>query len=291
MSAASQIALTLRAVGGLTTEEIAAAFLVPDATMGQRISRAKQIIKKAGASFRLPSVTELPDRLAAVLHVLYLIFNEGYVATSGRELSRNDLSAEAMRLTRMLHRSLPDEGEAAGLLALMLLTDARRPARAKSDGSAVPIAEQDRTLWSQALIEEGTDLVTDAMSRSRLGPYQVQAAIAALHDESARAQDTDWRQILALYAVLERLDESPMVTLNKAVATAMVAGPQAGLNLLAQLDDDERIARHHRLAAVRGHLLEMAGRLPEAVLAYQEAAQRTTSIPERRHLQARAARL
>jgi len=291
LSAASQIALTLRAVGGLTTEEIAAAFLVPDATMGQRISRAKQIIKKAGASFRLPSVAELPDRLAAVLHVLYLIFNEGYVATSGRELSRNDLSAEAIRLTRMLHRSLPDEGEAAGLLALMLLTDARRPARAKSDGSAVPIAEQDRTLWSQALIEEGTDLVTDAMSRSRLGPYQVQAAIAALHDEPPRAQDTDWRQILALYAVLERLDESPMVTLNKAVATAMVAGPQAGLNLLAQLDDDERIARHHRLAAVRGHLLEMAGRLPEAVVAYREAAQRTTSTPERRHLQARAARL
>ncbi|MGI8627658.1 MAG: RNA polymerase sigma factor [Geodermatophilaceae bacterium] len=291
LSQASRIALTLRAVGGLTTEEIARAFLVPDATMGQRISRAKLTIKKSDAAFDLPSADELTDRLAAVLHVLYLIFNEGYVASSGADLLRNDLSAEAIRLVRMLRRSLPDDGEVAGLLALMLLTDARRPARASADGSAVPISEQDRRLWSQELIAEGTELVTTAMSRSRLGPYQVQAAIAALHDEPARAQDTDWIQILALYALLQRLDDSPMVTLNKAVATAMVQGPQAGLALLASLDTDERLARHHRLAAVRGHLLEMAGRIPEAIASYQQAAQRTTSIPERRHLQARAARL
>ncbi len=291
LSPGSQIALTLRAVGGLATEEIAAAFLVPDATMGQRISRAKQAVKRSGAPFQLPSAAELPDRLSVVLHVLYLIFNEGYVATSGPELFRSDLSAEAIRLTRMLHRSLPAQGEVTGLLALMLLTDARRPARADSDGSAVPIAEQDRNLWNRQLINEGTALVTGAMSHSLLGPYQVQAAIAALHDETARAEDTDWRQILALYALLQRLDDSPMVTLNKAVAMAMVVGPQAGLDLLARLDDDERVARHHRLAAVRGHLLEMAGRLPEALVAYREAAQRTTSTPERRHLQARAARL
>jgi RNA polymerase sigma factor (sigma-70 family) len=291
LSPASQIALTLRAVGGLGTDAIARAFLVPEATMAQRISRAKQRIKTSGIPFRMPPPPERAERLGALLHVLYLIFNEGYTATSGATLQRIELSAEAIRLARMAHRLLPENGEVAGLLALMLLTDARRPARTGPDGAAIPLAEQDRSRWNQDAIAEGIALVTDAMSRRTIGPYQVQAAIAAVHDEAARAEDTDWPQILALYQLLERLSDNPMVTLNHAVAAAMVHGSQAGLALLEPLDSDSRTAEHHRLDAVRGHLLEMAGDHEAAIAHYRAAARRTTSLPERRHLEARAARL
>jgi predicted RNA polymerase sigma factor len=291
LSAPSQIALTLRAVGGLTTAEIAGAFLVPEATMAQRISRAKQSIKAAGAEFGLPPEPERDERLRAVLHVLYLIFNEGYTATSGPDLQRADLTREAIRLTRELRRLLPGDGEVAGLLALMLLTDARRPARTRPDGGLVPLAEQDRSLWDASAIREGVALVEQTLASARLGPYQLQAAIAAVHAEASRAEDTDWPQILALYELLERLGPNPMVTLNHAVALAMARGPQAGLELLATLDGDERMARHHRLPAVRAHLLEMAGELDPAREAYREAARRTTSLPEKRYLEARAARL
>ncbi|MGH3364262.1 MAG: RNA polymerase sigma factor [Nocardioidaceae bacterium] len=287
----SQISLTLRAVGGLSTEEIARAFLVPESTMAQRISRAKQTVKRSGAPFRLPAREEWTVRLGAVLRMLYLIFNEGYVATSGPDLYRTDLGGEAIRLTRMLHRALPGEGEVTGLLALMLLNDARRPARAGPDGSAIPIAEQDRGLWQKDLIAEGTALVTRAMTDTRLGPYQIQAAIAALHDEPLDTGDTDWPQILALYTLLEQFDDSPVVALNRAVATSMVLGPRAGLAELARLESDPRIAQHHRLLAVRAHLLEDAGRGAEALIAYQDAARLTLSVPERRYLQGRAARL
>ncbi len=291
LTQASQLALTLRAVGGLGTEEIARAFLVPEATMGQRISRAKQRIKASGVPFRMPPAGERAERLGVVLQVLYLIFNEGYTATAGASLQRGELTGEAVRLTRMVHRLLPDDGEVAGLLALMLLTDARRAARADPGGTPIPLAEQDRSRWDRDSIAEGVGLLTDAMSRPALGPYQLQAAIAALHDEAARAEDTDWPQILALYRLLERLSDNPVVTLNRAVATAMAHGPQAGLALLEALDADDRMATHHRLDAVRGHLLEMAGDRQAAVSHYLAAARRTTSLPERRHLQARAARL
>ncbi|HEV2086908.1 MAG TPA: sigma-70 family RNA polymerase sigma factor [Cryptosporangiaceae bacterium] len=291
LTPASQIALTLRAVGGLTTEEIAKAFLVPESTMGQRISRAKQRIKASGVPFRMPPREERAERLGVVLQVLYLIFNEGYTATAGAALHRAELTGEAIRLTRMVHRLLPDDGEVAGLLALMLLTDARRAARMAADGTPVPLAEQDRNRWDRDAIAEGVALVTDAMSRTPLGPYQLQAAIAALHDEALRAEDTDWPQILALYRLLERLTDNPVVTLNHAVAAAMVHGPRAGLALLEPLDHDDRMATHHRLDAVRGHLLEMAGDRQAAVARYLAAARRTTSVPERRHLEARAARL
>jgi predicted RNA polymerase sigma factor len=291
LSAPSQIALTLRAVGGLTTAEIAGAFLVPEATMAQRISRAKQSIKAAGAEFGLPPEPERDERLRAVLHVLYLIFNEGYTATSGPDLQRADLTREAIRLTRELRRLLPGDGEVAGLLALMLLTDARRPARTRPDGGLVPLAEQDRGRWDAAAIREGVALVEQTLASAPLGPYQLQAAIAAVHAEAPRAEDTDWPQILALYELLERVGPNPMVTLNHAVALAMARGPQAGLELLATLDADERMARHHRLPAVRAHLLEMAGELDPAREAYREAARRTTSLPEQRYLEARAARL
>jgi predicted RNA polymerase sigma factor len=291
LSAPSQIALTLRAVGGLTTAEIAGAFLVPEATMAQRISRAKQSIKAAGAEFGLPPEPERDERLRVVLHVLYLIFNEGYTATSGPDLQRADLTREAIRLVRQLERLLPEDGEVAGLLALMLLTDARRPARNRPDGALVPLAEQDRSRWDEGAIREGVALVEQTLASARLGPYQLQAAIAAVHAEAPRAEDTDWPQIVALYELLERLGPNPMVTLNHAVALAMVRGPQAGLDLLATLDGDERIARHHRLPAVRAHLLEMAGELDPAREAYREAARRTTSLPEQRYLEARAARL
>jgi predicted RNA polymerase sigma factor len=291
LSAPSQIALTLRAVGGLTTAEIAGAFLVPEATMAQRISRAKQSIKAAGAEFGLPPEPERGERLRAVLHVLYLIFNEGYTATSGPDLQRADLTREAIRLTRALRRLLPGDGEVAGLLALMLLSDARRPARTRPDGALVPLAEQDRSLWDAAAIREGVALVEQTLASARLGPYQLQAAIAAVHAEAPRADETDWPQILALYELLERLGPNPMITLNHAVALAMARGPQAGLELLATLDGDERMARHHRLPAVRAHLLEMAGDLDPAREAYREAARRTTSLPEQRYLEGRAARL
>ncbi|MFF5991537.1 RNA polymerase sigma factor [Prauserella flavalba] len=291
LTPASQIALTLRAVGGLTTEEIARAFLVPESTMGQRISRAKQRIKSSGVGFRPPRPEERDERLRAVLHVLYLVFNEGYTATSGDELARVELSNEAIRLTRMVNRLLPDDGEVAGLLALMLLTDARRAARTAADGSLIPMTEQDRSRWDAGLIAEGVALVTDAMSRTRVGPYQLQAAIAAVHDEAPTAEETDWPQILALYGMLQRMAPNPMVTLNQAVAEAMVHGPKAGLGLLESLDRDSRMAKHYRLAAVRAHLLEMAGEQEAALEHYRTAAKRTTSIPERRHLEERAARL
>ncbi|HTE64076.1 MAG TPA: sigma-70 family RNA polymerase sigma factor [Solirubrobacteraceae bacterium] len=289
LSPASRVALTLRAVGGLTTAEIASAFLVPEATMAQRISRAKQRVK--AASFRAPPEPERTERLDAVLHVLYLIFNEGYTATSGPELQRTELTREAIRLTRAVHALLPDDGEVAGLLALMLLTDARRPARTGPDSRLVPLAEQDRELWNRASIEDGVALVTDALARTAPGPYQLQAAIAALHAEAPRAEETDWPQILVLYRLLERLSPNPMVTLNHAVAVAMVHGPRAGLELLATLEGDDRLATHHRLDAVRAHLLELAGDHAAARAGYRTAARRTTSIPEQRYLEARGARL
>jgi RNA polymerase sigma factor (sigma-70 family) len=291
LSPPSQLALTLRAVGGLTTAQIASAFLVPEATMAQRISRAKQRIRATEIPFGMPPEPEWSERLRVVLHVLYLIFNEGYTATSGPDLQRLELTREAIRLTREVRRLLPDDGEVAGLLALMLLTDARRAARTRPDGALVPLAKQDRALWDRGLIGEGVDLVSDTLARAPLGPYQVQAAIAAIHDEAPRARDTDWPQILALYDVLERLSPNPMVTLNRAVAVAMVHGPQAGLRLLETLDDDDRVAAHHRLEVVRGHLLEMAGDHAAAIASYRTAARRTTSLPERRYLEGRAARL
>ena len=291
LSPPSQLALTLRAVGGLTTEQIARAFFVPESTMGQRISRAKQGIRAAGARFELPPVTERPGRLQVVLQVLYLIFNEGYTATSGPDLQRPDLTAEAIRLARDLQRMLPDDAEVTGLLALMLLTDARRPARTFADGSLVPLDRQDRGRWNRDMIAEGKALVAVALERGPAGPYQVQAAIAALHDEAARAGDTDWAQILVLYDLLETLSPNPMVTLNRAVAVAMVHGPLAGLELLATLDEDPRMAGHHRLHAVRAHLLEQAGDPAPAIAEYRTAARLTTSLPERRYLEAQAARL
>jgi RNA polymerase sigma factor (sigma-70 family) len=290
LSPASQIALTLRAVGGLTTAEIARAFMVPEATMGQRISRAKQTVKAAGATFAMPPEPERAERLRVVLHVLYLVFNEGYTTTTGPDLARADLTGEAIRLTRAVHR-LVDDGEVTGLLALMVLTEARRPARTRPDGALVPLADQDRSLWDHAAIAEGLALVTDVLPRARLGPYQLQAAIAAVHAEAPTAADTDWGQILMLYELLGRLAPNPMVTLNEAVAMAMVHGPQAGLDMLAPLDADPRTARHHRLAAVRGHLLEMAGDEAGARESYRKAAKATTSLPERRYLEARAAAL
>jgi RNA polymerase sigma factor (sigma-70 family) len=291
LSPPSQLALTLRAVGGLTTAQIASAFLVPEATMAQRISRAKQRIRATEIPFGMPPEPEWSERLRVVLHVLYLIFNEGYTATSGPDLQRLELTREAIRLTREVRRLLPDDGEVAGLLALMLLTDARRGARTRPDGALVPLAKQDRALWDRGLIREGVDMVSDTLAHAPIGPYQLQAAIAAIHDEAPRAQDTDWPQILALYDVLERLSPNPMVTLNRAVAVAMVHGPQAGLRLLETLDDDDRVAAHHRLEVVRGHLLEMAGDHAAAIASYRTAARRTTSLPERRYLEGRAAGL
>jgi RNA polymerase sigma factor (sigma-70 family) len=291
LSPASQIALTLRAVGGLTTAEIARAFLVPEATMTRRISRAKQRIKESGVPFAMPPGGERGQRLGAVLHVLYLVFNEGYTSTSGPSLHRGELSAEAIRLARMVHRLLPGDAEVAGLLALMLLTDARRPARAGPDGGLVPMAEQDRSLWDASRIAEGVALITEALPRGPTGPYQLQAAIAAVHDEAPSAEATDWPQIVALYELLRRISDNPVVALNHAVAVAMVDGPQAGLELLGPLQGDERVAGDHRLHAVRAHLLELAGDRAAARDAYQAAARRTTNLPQQRYLHARAARL
>ncbi|MBB5871863.1 RNA polymerase sigma factor (sigma-70 family) [Allocatelliglobosispora scoriae] len=292
LSAPSQIALTLRAVGGLTTAEIARAFLVPEATMAQRISRAKQTIRTAGATFALPPPDERAERLRAVLHVLYLMFNEGYTATAGPQLQRHDLTSESIRLTRLLHAVLPRESEVAGLLALSLLTDARRDARSLPDGSLVPLDRQDRSRWDRALITEGVDLISATLaSTTELGPYQVQAAIAAIHDEAAEVSATDWPQILALYQLLEASAPNPMVTLNRIVAVAMVHGPQAGLDLLDDLAADERMARHHRLHAVRAHLLERAGQPGRARESYLTAARFATSTPEKRYLESRAAEL
>jgi len=285
----SAIALTLRAVGGLTTTEIASAFLVPEATMAQRISRAKQRIKASGVPFRMPAAADRAARLRAVLHVLYLVFNEGYTSSAGQHLHRTELSGEAIRLARMVHQMLPADGEVAGLLALMLLTDARRPARVGPGGELIPLAEQDRTCWDQRLIAEGTAVLTHGLAAGVVGEYQVQAMIAALHDEAGRVEDTDWPQILALYGLLERMTGNPMVTLNRAIAAAMVTGPAAGLQLLADLDGP--LAGHYRLAAVRAHLYEMAGDTEAAVANYRAAAARTTSTPEQQYLATRAARL
>ncbi|MFF1695732.1 RNA polymerase sigma factor [Streptomyces sp. NPDC058257] len=287
LSPAAQVALTLRAVGGLTTAEIARAHLVPEATMAQRISRAKAKVK--GVPFRQPYPKDRDQRLAVVLQVLYLIFNEGYTATSGSRLHRADLAREAIRLTRSVRPLLPDEGTVTGLLALMLLTEARSAARTGPHGELIPLDEQDRSRWDRRAIEEGSALVEKALSQGPAGAYQLQAAIAALHDEAARADDTDWPQILALYDILVRRTPEPMAELSRAVAVAMVHGPRAGLAEVASLED--RLAGHHRLDAVRAHLLERAGETERAREAYQLAAKRTLSVPETRYLQMRAARL
>ncbi|MEV4976832.1 RNA polymerase sigma factor [Streptomyces scopuliridis] len=291
LSPASQVALTLRAVGGLTTAEIARAYFVPEPTMAARISRAKQRIKATGSEFTMPVGQDRAERLRVVLHVLYVIFNEGYTASSGDRLRRDDLAAEAIRLTRLLHRLLPDDGAVAGLLALMLLTDARRAARTGPHGELIPLDEQDRSRWDRGRIAEGVALVTAAMTRSALGPYQLQAAIAALHDEAPSTGETDWRQINTLYKILERLSPNPMASLNRAVAVAMIDGPRAGLALLDELAADDRITDHHRLHAVRAHLLEMAGDHPAAREYYHRAARGTTSLTECRYLETRATRL
>jgi predicted RNA polymerase sigma factor len=289
LTPAAAIPLTLRAVGGLTTAEIANAFLVPEATMAQRISRAKQRVKSSAVRFRMPCGEEWPERLRSVLHVLYLIFNEAYVTSSGPDLIRRELSAEAIRLTRIVHLALPDDPEVTGLLALMLLTEARRPARTDGQGGLVPLDEQDRALWDRGLIDEGAALAGEALARGAVGEYQLQAAIAAVHDRAPRAEDTDWREILGLYTLLERMTGNPMVSLNRAIATAMVEGPEAGLASVGSLD--ERLAGHHRLHAVRGHLLEIAGDADDAVAEYERAARLTPSGPEQRYLTMRASRL
>jgi RNA polymerase sigma factor (sigma-70 family) len=289
LTPASAIPLTLRAVGGLTTREIAAAFLVPEATMAQRISRAKAKLAATGAHFTLPSGEERPERLRSVLHVLYLLFNEGYATSSGPDLARSDLSGEAIRLTRALRAALPDDPEVAGLLALMVLTEARRPARTGPGGELVPLAEQDRSRWSRPLIAEGVALITDALQRGRMGEYQAQAAIAAVHDQARRYEETNWPQIVALYGRLERMTGNPMVTLNRAVAVAMVDGPSAGLELLAGLED--RLGDHHRLHAVRAHLLEQSGDPKSAITEFKAAAERATNRRERDYLTLQAARL
>ncbi|HUI43148.1 MAG TPA: sigma-70 family RNA polymerase sigma factor [Terriglobia bacterium] len=291
LTPSSAIALTLRAVGGLTTAEIANAFLVPEATMAQRISRAKASIKASGVPFQMPSSREQDERLRTVLHVLYLIFSEGYASSIGPQLQRVELAREAIRLTRGVHALLPQHGEVAGLLALMLLTDARRAARTGPDGELVPLPKQDRALWDQAEIAEGIALLTAALAKGSIGAYQLQAAIAAVHDEAARAEDTDWPQILALYDLLKRTSDNPMVMLNHAIAAAMVHGPSKGLELLGALDSDARLAGHHRLDAVRAHLLEMAGDREAALAHYRIAAGRTTSLPEQNYLLTQAARL
>ena len=291
LSPTSAIALTLRAVGGLTTREIANAFLVPEATMAQRISRAKQSIRASAVPFNMPDAMERAERLMSVLHVLYLIFNEGYSGSTGSDLQRRDLANEAIRLTRAVHHLLPDNGEVAGLLALMILTDARRLARTGPEGELIPLDKQDRTLWDQKAISEGGALISQTLSRGSIGSYQLQAAIAAVHDEAARAQDTDWPQILALYGLLRRISDNPMVTLNYAIAAGMVHGPSTGLKLLEALDADSRMAGHYRLDAVRAHLFEMAGDQQRAIAYYQAAARRTTSIPERDYLTTKVARM
>jgi predicted RNA polymerase sigma factor len=287
----SAIALTLRAVGGLTTAEIASAFLVPESTMAQRISRAKQRIRTSGVRFQTPTPGELAERLSAVLHVLYLIFSEGYMSSTGPALLRADLASEAIRLARAVHQLLPGDGEAAGLLALMLLTDARRAARTGPDGELIPLDEQDRGHWDRALIAEGSALVGRTIARGSIGAYQLQAAIAAVHDAAARAEDTDWPEILGLYGLLKQMSDNPMVALNHAIATAMVHGPAAGLEMMKPLEDDNRLRDHYRLHAVRGHLLERSGDRAAAIAQYRIAAAKTTNVPERNYLLMKASTL
>ena len=291
LSPASQIGLTLRAVGGLTTAEVARAFLVPEATMTRRISRAKTRIKESGIPFRMPRESERGERLGVVLHVLYLIFNEGYASTSRPSLLRRELSAEAIRLARLVHRLLPDDAEVTGLLALMLLTDARWAARVGPGGELVPMAEQDRGRWNADEIAAGLALLTDALRRGPPGPYQLQAAIAAIHDEAPSVKATDWPQIVALYELLMRISKNPVVALNHAVAVGMAFGPQAGLDLVDELEANERIAEDHRLHAVRAHLLEMAGDRVAARDSYLAAAGRATNLAHQRYLYGRIARL
>jgi RNA polymerase sigma factor (sigma-70 family) len=288
LTAPSQIALTLRAVGGLTTAEVAGAFLVPEATMAQRIGRAKATIKASGVPFELPADAALDARLKSVLHVLYLIFNEGYTASSGTDIQRVGLAEEAIRLARMLHRLLPGDDEVAGLLALMLLTHARRGARTAPDGALVPLADQDRTLWDRAAIAEGVDLISGALAAGVVGAYRLQAAIAAVHAEASSTADTDWREIVVLYELLERMVANPVFTLNRAVAVAMLRGPAAGLEVLSTVERDSRLIGHHRVAAVRAHLLEIAGDAAGAAEAYDLAARLTTSLPEREYLRRRS---
>jgi RNA polymerase sigma factor (sigma-70 family) len=289
LTPASQIALTLRAVGGLSTAEIAAAFLVPEATMAQRIARAKASIKAAGAAFELPADAARDARLSSVRHVLYLIFNEGYTASSGAQIQRIGLAAEAIRLTRMLHRMLPADDELTGLLALMLLTNARRNARTGPDGGLIPLADQDRGRWDKSAISEGVTLVTAALRAGPIGPFQLQAAIAAAHSEAPSSAATDWREITALYELLERIAPNPVFTLNRAVAVAMCRGPGAGLELLRSIEHDDRVATRHRFSAVRGHLLELAGDRAGAAADYEVAARLASSLPEREYLRRRAA--
>jgi RNA polymerase sigma factor (sigma-70 family) len=291
LTTSSAVALTLRAVGGLTTAQIAHAFLVPEATMAQRISRAKQTIRGSGVPFQPPPIRQRGERLAAVLHVLYLVFNEGYTASSGAALQRVDLSREAIRLTRAVHALAPDDSEVAGLLALMILTDARREARSGPAGELIPLQAQDRTRWHRAAIEEGVALLTATLAKGRVGPYQLQAAVAAVHDEANRYEETDWPQIVALYTLLERMQDNPMVALNRAIAVAMVQGPAAGLALIDEIAAGGQLAGSHRLDAVRGHLLELAGNRDAAVEAYLSAANRTTNLAERNYLLTQAATL
>jgi predicted RNA polymerase sigma factor len=291
LTPASAIALTLRAVGGLTTAEIAHAFLVPESTMAQRISRAKQNIKDSNFPFQLPTSAERVERLRAVLHVLYLIFNEGYTSSTGSHLRRADLSHEAMRLARIVNQLQPEDTEVAGLLALMLLTDARRIARTNDEGELIPLAQQDRKLWDRQQIGEGVALLSATLPKGAVGPYQLQAAIAAVHDEAATPEDTDWPQILALYDLLTRMSDNPMVALNRAIAVAMVHGATKGLELVDKLKGDARLVEQHRLDAVRAHLLELAGDNNGAVSHYHAAAAKTGSLPERNYLLAQAARL
>jgi len=289
LSPALAIPLTLRAVGGLTTREIAAAFLVPEATMAQRISRAKAKIQASGQPFALPAQDDRPERFAQVLHVVYLLFNEGYTTSSGPDLARTDLSGEAIRLARAIHAAVPQEPEAAGLLALMLLTEARRPARSGPGGELVPLAEQDRSRWDRRLIVEGLGLIAEALRRGQVGEYQIQASIAALHDQAHGHDSTDWPQILTLYGLLESMTQNPMARLNRAVAAAMAQGPDAGLALLDGLD--QRLGDHHRLHAVRAHLLEQAGDAAAAVAEFRAAAARATNVREQQYLTTKAARL
>jgi RNA polymerase sigma factor (sigma-70 family) len=291
LSPASAVALTLRAVGGLTTAEIARAFFVPESTMAQRISRAKQTVKASAVPFRLPTPEEWAPRLRAVLHVLYLIFSEGYTSSEGADLQRPELSREAVRLTRLMQELLPRDAEIAGLLALMLLTDARRTARTGEHGELIPLTQQDRARWDRDAIAEGVALLTAALSKGAVGPYQLQAAIAAVHDEAARPEDTDWPQILALYDLLASMSDNPMVALNQAIAAAMVHGAAAGLDALDALEKQGRLAGHHRLYAARAHLLELAGNRESAIANYHAAADRTASLPERNYLITQAARL
>ena len=291
LSPASQIALALRAVGGLTTAEIARAFLVPEETMTRRITRAKQAIRESGLPFAMPPAAERTERLKVVLHVLYLIFNEGYASTAGRELQRVDLAVEAIRLARLVHALLPDEPEVSGLLALMLLTDARRPARTGPTGELIPMAEQDRRTWDGGAITEGVALIRGTLPQGPVGPYQLQAAIAAVHDQALSADETDWRQILALYELLLEVSDTPVVALNHAVALAMVEGPRAGLERLNTLEAAGRLPADHHVPAVRGHLLESAGEREEARAAYEAAADLARNMTQQRYLRAKAARL